>query len=365
VAVIGGGPAGTATALALRRLGLSVVVIEKSAYGNLRVGETLPPAIRPLLAELGVWERFANDGHLSSFGIRSAWGTSDLHINDFIANPYGAGWHVDRARFDEMLASCAEEAGAMVCRETVVTSCTRDDRQWRIDTAHHHFTADFIVDATGRSSSFARAQGVKRITCDRLIGVLAFGTSSNESANSFTLIESAENGWWYSAILPGSRTVIAFMTDSDLYDEDVWLRELQRTVHVQKEYEPGAAPRVVAANSARLQDVAGDGWLAAGDAAMSFDPLSGQGVYMALQWALHAARAIQQNALADYDRLIKEEFDRFLQIRASFYGKETRWPDSPFWQRRHALGLPFAMQNGRSDFAAHENSRDRSLRRRH
>jgi len=337
VAVLGGGPAGTATALALRRLGLSAIVIEKSAYANLRVGETLPPAIRPLLADLGVWERFANDGHLSSFGIRSAWGTPDLHINDFIMNPYGAGWHVDRARFDEMLASCAEEAGAMVYRETVVTSCMRDDGgRWQIETADHCFTADFIVDATGRSSSFARAQGAKRITFDRLIGVITFGTVSNESANSFTLIESAENGWWYSAVLPGSRSVVAYMTDSDLYDENVWLRELQRTVHVKKDYEPGETRVVAAANSSRLDDVIGDRWLAVGDAAMAFDPLSGKGVWMALRWAIEAARAIQQNALADYDQRVKEEFERFLRVRESFYRKETRWPASPFWQRRHA-----------------------------
>ena len=354
MAVLGGGPAGTATALALRRLGLSAAVIEKSAYADLRIGETLPPAVRPLLTDLGVWDRFANDGHLASFGIRSAWGTPVLHENDFIVNRYGAGWHVDRARFDAMLASCAEEAGAKVFRETAVTSCVRDAGRWQIEAANHRFTADFIVDATGRSSSFARAQGVKRITFDRLIAVIAFGTLAKESANSFTLIESAENGWWYSAVLPGSRAVVAYMTDSDLYDNEVWCRKLQRTVHAQsiiKDYAFDAPPRVVAANSSRLQRVTGDGWLAAGDAAMSFDPLSGQGVCTALRWSLQAARAIQQRAPADYDRAMKESFDRFLQIRESFYRKETRWPMSPFWQRRQTAPPP-SLTNGAAHLQA-------------
>ena len=41
VAVIGGGPAGCSTALALTRLGYRCLVVEKSDYSNVRVGETV------------------------------------------------------------------------------------------------------------------------------------------------------------------------------------------------------------------------------------------------------------------------------------------------------------------------------------
>src|SRR5215470_14463430 len=92
VAVLGAGPAGCATAISLARRGYSVVLIERSEYHGDRVGETLPPAICRPLASLGVWDLFRTGHHSASFGIHSAWGQHDLHVNDFIFNPYGHGW---------------------------------------------------------------------------------------------------------------------------------------------------------------------------------------------------------------------------------------------------------------------------------
>src|SRR5436305_1597309 len=105
VVVVGGGPAGATTALASARAGHRVALIERSRYDGVRVGETLPPATCLPLRRVGVWERFQADGHTSSPGILSVWG-SDLPLdNDFLFNPYGHGWHVDRRRFDALLAT--------------------------------------------------------------------------------------------------------------------------------------------------------------------------------------------------------------------------------------------------------------------
>ena len=84
VVVAGGGPAGSAMALDLSRRGLRVALIEQSAYENFRVGETLPPEIRRLLTELGVWERFMASDRVESHGIRSAWETPVARHHDFL-----------------------------------------------------------------------------------------------------------------------------------------------------------------------------------------------------------------------------------------------------------------------------------------
>lgn len=349
VAVLGGGPAGTATALALRQRGLSVAVIEKSSYDGIRIGETLPPRIQPLLVKLGVWDQFLADNHLPAPGIRSAWGQEALYDNDFIFNPYGSGWHVDRARFDSMLAKCAEDAGATIYRKASPLSSDQNG-SWQLELTVGSISAAFIVDATGRSSSFAQKQAIRRITYDRLIGVIAFGTrkTSDDDSPGFTLIEAVENGWWYSTILPGSRAVVAYITDSDLYgkaqknDSNYWRQLLQQTVHVQssiKAYEMDDDNHIVPANTSRLERIAGKNWLAVGDAAMAFDPLSGQGVYKALQWALKAAEAIAQD-LSGYEAAMIHDFDEYRRIRENFYAKEQRWPESSFWKRRHQIATP-------------------------
>ena len=83
VIVLGGGPAGTATAIALAGFGWSVIVLERSHYESTRIGETLPPEVKRPLTALGMWERFLADGPVGSPGIASAWGQAELYDNDF------------------------------------------------------------------------------------------------------------------------------------------------------------------------------------------------------------------------------------------------------------------------------------------
>src|SRR5262249_6827135 len=149
----------------------------------------------------------------------SAWGRGDLYENDFIFNPYGHGWHIDRMRFDGMLALAAEEAGARVHRGAQLVSWAQDSSgEWEIEigsTAEpRHYRTRFVIDASGRAASFARKQGAQRIVFDHLIGVAAFLSASTlPPPDSRTLVEAVEQGWWYSARLPNSQLVIAYMTD--------------------------------------------------------------------------------------------------------------------------------------------------------
>ena len=106
VVILGGGPAGAAAALSLRRHApkLSVAIVEQSNYDAPRVGETLPPTVRGVLEQLGVWETFVGEGHVAAYGTCAAWGSDELYDNEFIYSPAGRGWHLDRSRFDRMLS---------------------------------------------------------------------------------------------------------------------------------------------------------------------------------------------------------------------------------------------------------------------
>ena len=358
MAVFGGGPAGTATALALARLGCSAIVIERTCYDTVRIGETLPPKVRALLVNLRVWEAFLAQNHCRSFGIHSAWGRRELYANDFIFSPYGDGWHVDRTRFDSMLAEAAEDAGVQAFRGAQLISIQkRSGSGWRIEIGagakQVGWHTQFIVDATGRASTIARKQGATRISCDHLIGVVAFFApdSCARAANNFTLVEAVEDGWWYSALLPNGQVVAAFMTDADIYaraSRNLRYRlkeQLQKTEHTKARlcgWTPTSVPQVLSANSSRLDKLASTNWLAVGDAAMAFDPLSSQGVYKALETGFRVAEAIRDRLSGDaeaflkYAAKLKEHFDRYLALKAYYYSRERRWPDSLFWKRRRA-----------------------------
>jgi 2-polyprenyl-6-methoxyphenol hydroxylase-like FAD-dependent oxidoreductase len=132
VLIIGGGPAGAAAAAQLASAGKHVVVVERSRYEQSRVGETLPPRTRVALERLGMVERMEGEGHLPSPALVSVWGNAVPHRNEFITSPYGHGWHIDRARFDRMLADECRARGASVLEGTKAGFCTHGSDGWRV-----------------------------------------------------------------------------------------------------------------------------------------------------------------------------------------------------------------------------------------
>jgi flavin-dependent dehydrogenase len=103
---------------------------------------------------------------------------------------------------------------------------------------------------------------------------------------------------------------------------------------------PEHVPRIHAAQSQRIHPVAGPGWIAAGDAAMTFDPLSSQGIVKALRSGKLASYVafdhLQGRAPSHerYERIAQYEYETYDRARRQFYSMEQRWPESPFWLRR-------------------------------
>src|SRR5207249_1222887 len=140
-----------------------------------------------------------------------------------IFNPYGTGWHIERKRFDAMLVQMAQKVGVSAHTDASWTASSEGTRRdWEICIAgggeEFIFRAKFLVDATGRASVFARKRGATRISYDRLVGIVVFLSAPVENfLGDCTLVEAVEDGWSYSACVPGSRLVVAYMTDADLF----------------------------------------------------------------------------------------------------------------------------------------------------
>lgn len=356
VIIIGAGPAGTAAAISLSQLGYKAALIERSDYDKIRFGETVQPEIKKLLNQLGVWEKFVEDKHFPASGIQSAWGQNELYENNYIFNPYGNGWHLDRLKFDTMMVNAAENKDVWVLRGVRVEECIDDAHgHWTINCRKqdqvHKLHAKFVVDASGRASFIARKKNIRRISYDKLIGIAAFFPSgTNSISKGFFLIEAAENGWWYSAELPGLKTAIVYMTDVDLYPNSsmlpafFWRQQLDKTIYTKQRADPNAMiglPHILSVFSSHLESFGGANWLAVGDAAISFDPLASQGICKALDSGINAAEAIHNKSISNrpipesFYINIAEDFGKYLSSRSFYYRKEQRWRESVFWQRRH------------------------------
>lgn len=359
VLVAGGGPAGAATALALARNGHRVLLAERGGAADFTIGEALPPATRTVLRDLGIWEDFRAQGHLPCYGTRLVWGSALPHETDFVFDPNGHGWHLDRPGFDRFLRARATAAGAQVHEHTAVGRCVRDERGWSVELCGpgSRFPARcrWLVDATGRSAGPARAAGARRYLADGLLCLFTRWRTAAQcpraDRDTRTLVEAAPDGWWYTALLPSGERVVAYLTDPDLLDPGVrtgpgFAARLRDAAVVDGQlgahgYRMLTAPRAAPARSAWLHVPVGDRWLAVGDAALSCDPISAQGLLTALVGGVTAAAALssalrtgEQAALLEYRSWLDRVRANYVVNLRSCYERERRWPDRPFWARR-------------------------------
>ena len=355
VLVVGAGPAGTTAALNLaptRRVALA----DLHAEPCLRIGESLLPAARRLLTDMGLWKRFLGERHVPWYHNRAVWGSADVYETDFLGDPDGHGWHLDRVRFESWLRGIAVERGTTLLAPVRLIAAHRHKGAWRVGLqtpgGHREVVSRFLIDAGGRAVPVASRLGARRRVEDRLVCRYLYGTDRTpQSSAGFTFVESAEDGWWYTAPLKGGRRVLAFHTDADLSaahttsDPTVLLARtgLQRelaAVLSDSGFIPGIEFGVTAAHSAILMPLAGSGWCATGDAALSFDPLSSQGLLNALFTGMAAAEAADRSLsgdsdLADYCGALNNTYNLYRQHLGHYYGTERRWTNAPFWKRRH------------------------------
>lgn len=351
--VLGAGPAGAATALAVARAGLPVLLAGARPAEGFRVGESLVPAARNLLEALGVWEAFQADGHRPCYGNLSAWGGPELAETDFIRSPWGPGWHLDRARFDALLVRQAEEAGAETWQNARVRAVERCGTSWELgfETAGgpRAVRGAWLVDATGRTRRLAGELGVEVVVEDRLLAFWLLFRAAPEpqeggDQESRTLVEAAPEGWFHTALLPSGERIATLFTDAGsawattAKTQAGFLELLRQAPHIAARLErhgylPAGEPRATDARSSRLARFSGDGWLAVGDAACAFDPLSSQGLYFALYSGLKAGEALAGDG-DGYDARIGAVWDAFLVGKREFYRAEGRWRERPFWLRR-------------------------------
>ena len=340
VAVVGGGPAGAVAALVLARRGLEVVLVEADDYCGPRIGESFPPAVGGLVARLGL-VGLPQAVRMDGYGLRSAWGGPEPEVRSHVCQPGAVGWHVDRARFDAALAFEAQAAGARRLHARL-TGARRLVDGWRLQLSRGgEVEARLVLDASGRRAAFARFAGARRTRTDALTALAFEGLPAPiDRYGAYALVEAAPDGWWYSAPIPGGRAVaVRFSHPAGLRTAPA-PPPLTARRHAGLELGPG---RRHPAGASLLEPVCGEGWLAIGDAAMTFDPMSGDGVCRALASGMAAAEAVLTGG-ADALRAEAEEtaarFAAYARARADFYAAERRWPDAPFWTWTRSLRPP-------------------------
>lgn len=349
VVVLGAGPAGFAAAITIRReTRASVLIADAGTVARERFGESVAPDLLVPLKQLGLLDEFRAGGHAPSPGSASIWGGDRVGYNDYILNPTGPAWRLQRQAFDEMLTRAARESGADLCWATRYLQSQPDENGHRLLLSNPAGKSEVrgrrVVDATGPAARFALHAGARRIVDDRMYVLARYATICAGSMTMQVLLEADDDGWWYAARLPDNRVVVLFASEVET------ARRLKARGHEGFERLLGATKLIgpilaklelerkeyfaTPVYSSRLDRPEGEAWLAVGDAAASYDPIVARGITKALEDGVAAGRRIAEHSdsTGSYSEHIVARFRVYAETRAHLYEIERR--DGPFWQKR-------------------------------
>jgi flavin-dependent dehydrogenase len=349
VAVVGGGPAGAATAFRLARAGRSVVLFERSPAWRWRAcGVFTSPAAFIELRALGL-ERAVHLGlarPIPAMRVETAQGTRfrlTYGDDDSLMAP-AVG--LDRSRLDPVLLERAREAGVEVRLGTTV----REIVGGRVIHDGGEVEATVVIGADGLRSIVARSAGV---TAEPPLG--------NRSALSFHVVDPAphvprdarmivfDGGYVGLAPVPGGRVNVGIVLVASDWRErlrangaDAVAHDVLAAVAAADDdpvdwQAPQTTDRVegVAPVGAHVRRRAGADWLLVGDAAGFLDPFTGEGLHRALVSARLAATAIDRHLGGDRGAL--EAYDRA-------FARRTRTKDLVSRVVQAFLGRPAAFE---------------------
>lgn len=349
VVIVGAGPAGAVAARGLSLCGKQVVLLDASQASRQKIGESLPGAARPMLNKLGLLPWVENSASLMNKGNLSSWGDNRLTETDFIRDPYGCGWHLDRQHFEHNLRNAAVDSGTTLLRERLF-SITENDKEMHIQAGKFNISTPWVINACGSSPFVTTQLGAVRQKDAPLFAIYTWYQSDGPDTRS--IVEAAPCGWWYTAGLPDGKRVLAFFTLPEyaknlLRNKHHFISALKATTYIaQLPLQENIATSqlyITEATAGYLGQAVSSHWIAVGDAAVSFDPLSSQGIYNAIYTGLRGAEAVNavlndndRSLLFQYGERIKSIRDAYRQEVSQYYRQEQRWSEQLFWKTHQA-----------------------------
>ncbi|HYM68386.1 MAG TPA: NAD(P)/FAD-dependent oxidoreductase, partial [bacterium] len=164
VIVVGGGPAGSATAATLARRGCRVTLFERETFPRRKpCGDFLNAGCAAALERLGVRDAVADAGARPVLGMHvvAPEGTGVT-----LRSEGRAGWALPRRTLDQILLAHAANAGVRVHQGVSAVAVERDGGTTRVTAAHRGtgttetHAAALVVGADGLRSTVARAAGL-------------------------------------------------------------------------------------------------------------------------------------------------------------------------------------------------------------
>lgn len=351
--VIGGGPAGAATASILAEHGHQVLVIEKEKFPRYHIGESLLPFTYHPLQRLGLIEKMRESAFVKKYSVQFVSPSGKASQPFYFFNRYekdvAQTWQVLRSEFDLMLLDHARDKGATVLEETAVVELTREGERVTGVRARDkqggllEFYAPITVDCSGRDA-FAAIRNGWRVG-DPYLHKVAVWTyykgamrdpGIDEGGTTVAFVP--EKGWfWY---IPLHNDVVSvgvvaegkYLSRGGVKDtKAIFDREVTQNKWIEQHLASGKQFGdyfITGEYSYHARYCASEGLLLAGDAFCFLDPVFSSGLMLALKSGVMAADLIHEAILendfsparfTEYGRVMREGVENMRKLVYAFY----------------------------------------------
>lgn len=352
VIILGGGPAGSTVATLLAQAGRNVVVLEKEHFPRFHIGESLLPATVSIFERLGVHDQI-RDAFILKPGGKWLYGEKEVPGDfskydskaSFQQHPYS--YLVERSTFDHLLIQRSMAAGADVRFGTEVTDVLTDNGRivgvvCRSEQGEiQELRAGLVVDASGLRAIIPSRLRLRHLTEPHRMGIYAqyaARPTRDDIKAGWFLGQMFYDGWTWLLRLPDDRFSVGVVLTVERFRKSGMspTELLERLVDENPLLSQG-----MTSDRQRISDVmvtgnmgnssetlAGDGWVAVGDAAYFIDPCYSSGVHLAMKSAELVAdvvltqpgtQPIPSSAFADYQKQMRQHEKTVRNMVDAFY----------------------------------------------
>lgn len=353
VLIVGGGPAGCATAMFLLREGIQPLILEAEEFPRYHIGESLTGGAADVLRALDLEADMNRNEFLVKFGVKvygqSLNGSWFVPVRGRDANwePFDqTTWQVRRSKFDQMMLDIALSRGARLLRGKALHPIVEDGQVKGVRVQIHGggietIESEMLVDCSGQATWLANLGGVtgpKYVGAyDKQIAIFSQvkgairdnGTARDQKRDNTLIFYQRKYHWsWFipldeETVSVGVVVPSAYFLDKHETKRDFLVRELHELHPELKRRLPVIDlvedVHVIPNYSFQVKNFCGKGFLCLGDSHRFVDPIFSFGVSLALHEAQLAAPRIraylngegrdQKNPFASYQLYVEKGID--------------------------------------------------------
>ena len=325
VIIIGGGPAGSSTAIRLKKAGLKVAVYEKEIFPRPHVGESLVPFCYDLFDELGILDELKKTT-VRKPGVRfinkDSSQTTTYCFKNILDGDNHLSFHVLREKFDKQLLDKAKKDGAEVFENHKIIDVDLSNKTYaKVIVSHNNktkeVTSKFLIDATGQDSFLAKKLNLKskHKDLDRIAFLQHWNCDTsqegiNEGLLQLIYLSTSKKGWMGIQPVDVDRLSVGIVFDNNYvkkerqkyidrnikdWKQEFYLNEIYKSPYTKKLLKNAKTINkllVVGDYSYKVEKKFDTNYALIGDAAGFLDPIFATGVYLALNTSKQVSESI-------------------------------------------------------------------------